>query len=75
MQCPIHNAEHAEILLDYCAGKLSPESLAAFESHLAGLPGMQGILLCGRQAAWTALDVWEAEPVSEKFDSSAVCPH
>jgi anti-sigma factor RsiW len=67
MQCPVRNVEHAEILLDYCSGKLRAESLVSFESHLAGC--LECKEFCVRQkAAWTALDVWEAEPVSEKFD-------
>jgi anti-sigma factor RsiW len=69
MQCPVRNAEHAEILLDYCAGKLAPESLASFESHLEKCGECKEF--CSRQvSAWTALDAWEAEPVSEKFDSA-----
>jgi hypothetical protein len=67
MQCPVRNAEHAEILLDYCAGKLPPETLASFDLHKETCAECQDF--CARQqAAWTALDVWEPEPVSENFD-------
>jgi hypothetical protein len=69
MQCPVRHAEHAEILLDYCAGKLSQDSLTAFESHRENCAECKEF--CAKQqAAWTALDVWEPEPVSEKFDSA-----
>jgi anti-sigma factor RsiW len=65
MQCPVLNVEHAEILLDYCAGKLAPESRTEFERHLEQCPECKEY--CG---TWTALDVWEPEPVSENFDAS-----
>ena len=34
MQCPMENAEHAEVLLDYCARELSGKPLEQFERHL-----------------------------------------
>jgi hypothetical protein len=69
MHCPVRNAEHAEILLDYCAGKLAPESLASFESHLENCTECKKFCV-QQEAAWNALDVWEPEPVSEKFDGA-----
>jgi anti-sigma factor RsiW len=67
MQCPIQNADHAEILLDYCARKLSPKSLAEVEQHLENCPECQSFY-SRQRAVWSALDEWVAEPVSEQFD-------
>lgn len=61
MPCPIQN------VLDYCAGKLSPDAEAEFERHM---------IVCAecktteknQQNVWKALDTWEAIPVSEDFD-------
>lgn len=67
MQCPIQTTEHADMLLKYCARKLSVETTAAFERH------MQNCEACARFASsqrivWSALDTWEAMPPSEDFD-------
>lgn len=68
MQCPMENAENAEVLLDYCARKLSGKPLEQFEGHLEICPKCKEF--CSRQeAVWNALDVWDAEAVSEQFDS------
>lgn len=69
MQCPIQNADNAEILLDYCARKLSPEALVEFERHLETCPGCKSFS-SRQQSVWTALDEWVAEPVSEQFDKN-----
>ena len=68
MQCPIENGDHAEVLLDYCARKLSGKPLEEFERHLEVCPKCKEF--CSRQEAlWNVLDVWEAEPIGEQFDS------
>jgi hypothetical protein len=68
MRCPIENADHAELLLDYCARKLSGRPLEEFERHLVLC--LKCKEFCSRQEAlWNTLDVWEAEPVGEQFDS------
>ena len=68
MQCPIENAEHAEVLLDYCSRKLSGKPLEDFERHLEVCPKCKEF--CSQQEAlWNTLDVWEAEPVGAQFDS------
>lgn len=67
MQCPIQTTDNADILLQYCARKLSVETTAAFERH------MQNCEACSKFASsqrfvWSALDTWEAMPPSEDFD-------
>lgn len=67
MNCPLETEEGTGLLLDYCACKLSVESAAMVERHLAGCPACRDFA-AGQQAVWTALDAWEAEPVSAGFD-------
>ena len=59
--------ENAELLLAYCARKLEPDSVAILERHMAICPECAG-LRDRQQAVWTALDTWQAEPVSADFD-------
>ena len=67
MNCPLHSEETAGILLDYTARRLDENSKAMLERHMAS---------CSECAAfrdeqamvWTALDAWEATPVSMDFN-------
>ena len=65
MKCPME--ENAEMLLDYCAGKLDSESQAVLERHLAACPACREFQT-RQEAVWQALDSWEAMPVSPDFD-------
>jgi anti-sigma factor RsiW len=67
MQCPIENTQQTDILLDYCANKLSPESAAEFERHMQSCSSCAAFSSAQRHV-WTALDTWEAAPVSEDFN-------
>jgi anti-sigma factor RsiW len=67
MQCPIENTQQTDILLDYCANKLSPESAAEFERHMQSCSSCASLASTQRHV-WTALDAWEAAPISEDFD-------
>jgi anti-sigma factor RsiW len=67
MRCPIEAPENAELLLDYCARKLSPEVSGVLERHMAICPACREFAE-GQQAVWQALDQWEAAPVSMDFD-------
>lgn len=67
MECPVQTRENADLLLAYCARRLDPETAAALERH------MQCCEACrtfgeGQRAVWSALDAWEAVPVSQDFD-------
>lgn len=68
MNCPVQNSDSIEILLDYCAAKLPAGQAAEFERHLKICPECQAFAQ-SQQKVWTALDVWEEEPVSAGFDA------
>jgi len=60
----------AELLLDYCARKLNPESTAILERHFEICPSCRSFAE-GQRAVWKALDSyaeWDAPPVSADFD-------
>jgi hypothetical protein len=67
MNCPLETPETANLLLDYCARKLSPENCAIFERHVELCPACRQFA-ASQRAVWSALDSWEASPVSEDFD-------
>jgi hypothetical protein len=68
MNCPLKNTETADLLLDYCNRKLGPESMAIFEQHIEICPACREFA-DGQRAVWSALDAWEASPVSADFDA------
>lgn len=66
MGCPTQNG-NPDLLLNYSARTLDPETSATFELHL------QQCAECARAAAaqqqvWSALDLWQPQPVSRDFD-------
>jgi anti-sigma factor RsiW len=66
MRCPLKNDEIGEVLLDYCARKLTPEVSAEVGRHVQTCP--ECTAFCSAQErVWTALDDWAAPPVSENF--------
>lgn len=67
MRCPIESQETAELLLAYTARRLDPESAATFEQHIGQCPSCREFA-DAQQAVWSALDAWEAIPVSPDFD-------
>ena len=67
MKCPIETRESAELLLEYCARKLDPESTAILQRHIAICPACREFA-DGQRALWDALDTWESSPVSADFD-------
>jgi Putative zinc-finger len=68
MNCPLETPETANLLLDYCARKLSAENTAVFERHVEVCPACRQFA-DGQRAVWSALDSWEAAPVSPGFDA------
>jgi len=67
MNCPLEAPETAELLLDYCARTLKPESTAVLERHLELCPACRRFAE-DQRAVWSALDSWDAPPVSADFD-------
>jgi len=68
MRCPIQTSENAELLLAYCARKLTPETRAVLERHMERCPECRAFAQQQR-AVWEALDAWESADVSEDFDA------
>lgn len=67
MNCPLESQEGAAQLLAYTAGKLDGRTRLALESHLESCAGCREFVR-GQNAVWSALDLWEAAPVSPDFD-------
>src|SRR4051794_13142219 len=68
MLCPIKTKDNSEILLDYCAKRLTPETAAAFENHMQSCADCRSFSEA-QASAWAALDTWEPIQVSENFDA------
>ena len=68
MNCPLETPETANLLLEYCARKLNAESTATIERHVEVCPACRQFA-DGQRAVWSALDSWDAGPVSADFDS------
>ncbi|MGE5488124.1 MAG: anti-sigma factor family protein [bacterium] len=66
MSCPTMNNE-LEILVDYCAGRLNAGAAAELRTHIDSCPACSRFA-AEQQAAWNALDAFEAPPVSAGFD-------
>lgn len=67
MKCPIETQENAEWLLEYSAGKLDAGRTAIFEDHVRTCHACRKFAE-GQRAVLSALDSWEAPPVSPDFD-------
>ncbi len=68
MNCPLDTPENAQILLDYCARQLGPETTATLERHIA-LCAACSRFAANQRAVWQAMDAWEAAPIPADFDS------
>lgn len=68
MNCPTKRNEDAEILLDYCAQKLSPLQTAEFEVHLKQCSDCSQ-LVAAQKEVWGALEEWTPLEVSSNFDA------
>ena len=67
MNCPLHVKEGAEILLDYCSQRMDPDRAAEFRLHVADCGDCRQVVEA-QEAVWSALDSYEAVPVSRNFD-------
>jgi predicted anti-sigma-YlaC factor YlaD len=66
MNC-LEGRESPEMLLAYCAGTLDRARVAAIEEHLKICVACRDFV-AGQKAVWSALDAWEAAPVSPDFN-------
>ncbi len=65
--CPLRNNKNAQILLDYCAHRLSPSAVSTLEAHIGTCISCQQF--CDRQQiTWHALDTWGTAELSPGFD-------
>jgi hypothetical protein len=67
MHCPMEDGDSGEILLGYCSQKLDAKSVATLEEHIRICPACREFA-DGQKAVWSALDAWEAAPVTPDFD-------
>lgn len=65
MNCPLENRD--QLLLDYSARKLNAQDAAGMERHLDACVECREFV-AGQRAVWSALDTWEAPPVSADFN-------
>lgn len=66
--CPLASGEeNVDILLDYCNRKLDPGLAEIFERHMENCAACRSFSE-SQMAVWSALDAFEAMPVSDDFD-------
>ncbi|HLH42468.1 MAG TPA: hypothetical protein VKV74_05755 [Bryobacteraceae bacterium] len=68
MTCLRYNPRGAEILMDYCAGKLDAIRSAEWEAHFRQCAACRERLDAHR-AVWEALDEWKPVEISPDFDA------
>ena len=66
MTCPLQT-DNADVLLDYCARALDAERKQMLEMHMAHCDECREMARA-QSEIWTAMDAYDAEPVSPDFD-------
>ncbi|MEO7653998.1 MAG: hypothetical protein ABIZ80_26365, partial [Bryobacteraceae bacterium] len=66
MTCPLQT-DNADVLLDYCARSLDAERKAMLELHMKSC-GECREMAVAQSEIWSALDAYDAEPISADFD-------
>jgi len=66
MSCPVQDG-HPDLLLDYCARSLHPDTAAILAHHMTSCSECRK-LAEAQEAVWSALDSWKPPRVSEDFD-------
>lgn len=66
MTCPLQT-DNADVLLDYCARALDQDRKAMLEAHMVSCPACREMAATQAQI-WSALDDFDAAPVSVDFD-------
>jgi hypothetical protein len=67
VRCPLQSGDEGAMLLSYLDRQLPPDSLEAFDRHVAVCPDCARVV-DGQRAVWRALDQWEPIAVSADFD-------
>jgi hypothetical protein len=70
MTCPLQT-DNADVLLDYCARVLDPERKEMLELHMAQCADCREMAEA-QSHIWSAMDLYDAEPISADFDGSGV---
>jgi anti-sigma factor RsiW len=68
MDCPLKNADAAELIIEYSAGKLDSNTAGEFKHHLESCADCRA-LAAHQQAVWSALDELPPVAVSPDFDA------
>jgi hypothetical protein len=66
MRCPVQEG-HPELLLDYCARTLHPDTAAVLTHHLTTCSDCRE-LVEAQESVWSALDAWKPPRISDTFD-------
>jgi len=66
MTCPLQT-DNADVLLDYCARSLDAERTAMLETHMKSCADCRE-MAAAQAEVWSAMDAYEAEPISADFD-------
>lgn len=66
-ECPVQSGEFAALLLDYCTRTLSADAARRLEAHCAVCPACAAFR-DQQRALWSALDEWDAAPLSLDFN-------
>ncbi|MBM3785953.1 MAG: hypothetical protein FJW30_16455 [Acidobacteria bacterium] len=64
--CPLQT-DNADVLLDYCSRSLDPARRGMLERHMAYCSECRE-MAAGQAEIWSAMDMFDAEPVSADFD-------
>lgn len=67
MVCPLQDSANAGVLLDYCTRRLDRQTAEELNRHIAACAECREFAESQSQI-WSALDAWDAEPVSAVFD-------
>jgi anti-sigma factor RsiW len=67
MRCPIETPEGKELLLAHSTERLEAGRSALLDEHIQACPACRAFV-AAQDAVWSALDAWEAAPVSADFD-------
>ncbi len=67
VRCPLQSGDEGATLLSYLDRQLDPDTVDAYERHLAVCPECTRVVAAQR-AVWQALEQWEPIAVSSDFD-------
>jgi len=57
IKCPLQTFRRDELIVDYCAGALDPETTARFEGHISSCVACSSTV-AEQKVVWAVLDEW-----------------